>query len=140
MWTVFSSASYPGGQGDNKGAILRLVPGEAPSPISYALEGDDLAGEHAVRDGDGGGRDGDGGGRDGGSLFQNLAALILAHKQRLFEAFEIMEAAGDLKRVGRASVAQWAAVMERELELNLDWRALRPLLADTVRRAVRRQD
>ena len=105
VWTVFSSASYPGGQGDNKGAILRLVPGEAPSPISYALEGDDLAGEHAVRDGDGGGRDGHGGGRDGGSLFQNLAALILAHKQRLFEAFEKMEAAGDLKR-GAASSHQ----------------------------------
>ena len=35
MWTVFSSACYPNGEGDNIGAVLRLRPDAAPEPIEF---------------------------------------------------------------------------------------------------------
>lgn len=124
VWTVFSSACYPNGEGDNIGAVLRLRPGAAPEPIEFREEAVSACASvgrgEAAEPREAG---------EGGASVRSLGELVLQRRHRLREAFE---AVGE---GGRVSVEQWAHVMERELGLELPWLVLQPELADRVKRA-----
>ena len=128
LYTVFSAAAYPNGEGSNKGAILRLEraqhePGSPPpsaaatvTPLSFELPSAHGAGgarrrEEAVR--------------------RSLGALIRAHHGRLREQFAAHRPDARHTRIG---ITAWAAVMAAELQLRVDWRALQPALAPTIKR------
>jgi hypothetical protein len=160
LYTVFSAAAYPRGQGSNRGALLRLRAGGAPPeaiafdcPVSGAACDERLEAERqAARRG--------------------LGALIRAHRGRLQEAFAAAEAESDggressadatasngtrsapaptrpsstasspsprhknRRQTNRLSVAQWAHVLRSTLSVQIDWEALQPSIAPTVMRA-----
>ena len=108
--TVFSSASYPDGNGMNAGAVIELAHGGEWQPHAFAHE---ILGGCATA-----------------STQRSLLELIVAHKHRLAEAFGAV-ASGE----GRVSLDVWARVMKDELKLPIDWRAIQPSLVQTVKRA-----
>ena len=126
VWTVFSSACYPNGEGDNIGAVLRLRPGATPEPIEFrpeAVSACASGGREAAEP-----REATAEASEAASV-RSLGELVLRRRHRLREAFEA------IGEGGRVSVEQWAIVMERELGLELPWLVLQPELADRVKRA-----
>jgi diadenosine tetraphosphatase ApaH/serine/threonine PP2A family protein phosphatase len=109
--TVFSSASYPNGQGSNLGAVLNLDSGGSYSSVAYSYEQAlHLEGERSV------------------DVIGIVRNLIKSNKSKLERA---MVAASD--KEGRVSIDQWCALMGQTLELDdLPWRILQPALAPAV--------
>ena len=118
VYTVFSAADYPRGEGFNSGAVLRLA-GEECEASEFSI--------------DDGGATGERGDADGGEA--ELAVLISTHKHRLAEAFVAADPDG------RLEPDAWARILDAELEVGLDWVALREHLAvPTIQRASRGPD
>ena len=124
LLTVFSAAAYPNGEGANKGAVLRL----RAAPVYSAVSG---AGARAatlepvtfqLRGASKQDRDAD--------ARRSLGALIRSHRGRLRERF----GAHVLEKQTRIGVGAWASVMRSELKLQVDWEALQPALAPTIKR------
>ena len=120
LLTVFSAAAYPNGEGANKGAVLRLhsaVSGAAGAraatlePVTFQLHG----ASRPDRDAD---------------ARRSLGALIRSHRGRLRERF----GAHVHEKQTRIGVDAWASVMRSELKLHVDWEALQPALAPTIKR------
>ena len=127
LFTVFSCADYPNAEGFNRGAVLRLPrgngpggpggPGAEPTPVEFSLseapaEAAAAAAAEAQR-----------------RQRHGLEVLVLAHRRRLEEVFEAEAPEG------RLGLDHWADVMRRTLCLDLDWRAVQPEIAPTVKRA-----
>ena len=137
MYTVFSAALYPNGEGANKGAVLKLRRTEGAAsatvePITFGGSVTATAGREAEAD-----------------VRRSLGVLIRSHRGRLKERFAAAaaaQAASAQHATGRAaaaasrlaasriSVGDWAEVMRDELKLHVDWEALQPALAPTVKR------
>ena len=120
LFTVFSCADYPNAEGFNRGAVLRLPRGGAggaePTPVEFSLseapaEAAAAAAAEAQR-----------------RQRHGLEALVLANRQRLEQDFEAEAPSG------RIGVDAWTEVMRRTLCLDLDWRAVQPEIAATVKR------
>jgi diadenosine tetraphosphatase ApaH/serine/threonine PP2A family protein phosphatase len=124
LLTVFSAAAYPNGEGANKGAVLRLraapvhgaVSGAGAraatlEPVTFQLHG----ASRPDRDAD---------------ARRSLGALIRSHRGRLRERF----GAHVREKQTRIGVDAWASVMRSELKLLVDWEALQPALAPTIKR------
>lgn len=124
LLTVFSAAAYPNGEGANKGAVLRLraapvhgaVSGAGAraatlEPVTFQLHG----ASRQDRDAD---------------ARRSLGALIRSHRGRLRERF----GAHVREKQTRIGVDAWASVMRSELKLQVDWEALQPALAPTIKR------
>ena len=113
VFTVFSCADYPNGEGYNRGAVLCLTRGAEPRAVEFSLESgaaDPAAGWGARQQ-------------------RSLAQLVLSHRHELRETFEAIAPSG------RVGVREWCRVTRTILGLDLDWELVQPDLAPTVKRA-----
>jgi diadenosine tetraphosphatase ApaH/serine/threonine PP2A family protein phosphatase len=113
VFTVFSCADYPNGEGYNRGAVLCLERGAEPRAVEFSLESgaaDPAAGWGARQQ-------------------RSLAQLVLSHRHQLRETFEAIAPGG------RVDVQEWCRVMRATLGLDLEWELVQPDLAATVKRA-----
>lgn len=113
VFTVFSCADYPNGEGYNRGAVLCLARGAEPRAVEFSLESggaDPAAGWGARQE-------------------RSLAQLVLSHRHQLRETFEAIAPGG------RVDVHEWCRVMRATLGLDLEWEIVQPDLVATVKRA-----
>mmetsp|Transcript_30239 Transcript_30239/g.66308 ORF Transcript_30239/g.66308 Transcript_30239/m.66308 type:complete len:702 (-) Transcript_30239:612-2717(-) len=116
VYTVFSAASYPNGSGYNAGAVLQLRPrDESPVALQFELATKEGCGEAEAAK----------------LAQQSMIEIIVSHKGRLREAF----ARAAPHNEQRVSIDVWAEVIQRTLNLHIDWRVLQPAIAPTVKRA-----
>mgnify|MGYP006936499596 CR=1 FL=1 len=139
LYTVFSAAAYPAGEGDNLGALLRLRGDEPPVPITFEgrVEGGSqgTAGARPV-----GVSTAEAGGESVAD--RTFVSTVARHRGRLHEAFaRRVQATGSdcTRRRGeqtRLPLEEWASVLREVLpSLTVEWEALQPAIAPTVKRA-----
>jgi hypothetical protein len=83
VYTVFSCADYPDGEGWNRGAVLRLARGAAPRPVEFSLSS---AAEPKADTG------------WGRRQRQSLDELVLSYRHQLRETFEDAAPGGHAER------------------------------------------
>ena len=113
VFTVFSCADYPNGEGYNRGAVLCLARGAEPRAVEFSLDSG-AAGPAAGW---------------GARQQRSLAQLVLSHRHQLRETFEAVAPGG------RVGVPEWCRVMRTTLGLDLEWELVQQDLAATVKRA-----
>ena len=122
LFTVFSSADYPAGEGFNRGAVLRVIDGADGGVEALEFESGCGAGAEARS------------ARAAARGTLSLVSRLSAHSHRLREAFEAAAPGG------RLPVGEWATIMGDVTALPLDWALLQPQLAPLVQRATRGAD